>query len=49
MNCYGFKGGSGTASRAVDHAGDRYVVGAFVQANFGSREELTIAGVHLGH
>lgn len=48
MNCYGFKGGSGTASRVIDHAGDRYVVGAFVQANFGSREELTIAGVHLG-
>lgn len=48
MNCYGFKGGSGTASRRVEHAGDPYVVGAFVQANFGSREELTIAGVHLG-
>lgn len=48
MNCYGFKGGSGTASRVVDHAGDSYVVGAFVQANFGSRHELTIAGVHLG-
>jgi D-aminopeptidase len=48
MNCYGFKGGSGTASRVVDHAGDRYVVGVFVQANFGSRHELAIAGVHLG-
>ncbi|MFN8020577.1 MAG: P1 family peptidase [Acidimicrobiales bacterium] len=48
MNCYGFKGGSGTSSRVVEHAGDQYVVGAFVQANFGSREELTIAGVHLG-
>ena len=49
MNCYGFKGGSGTSSRVVAHAGDEYVVAAFVQANFGSREELTIAGVHLGH
>ena len=49
MNCYGFKGGSGTSSRIVAHAGDEYVVAAFVQANFGSREELTIAGVHLGH
>ncbi|MCB0998865.1 MAG: P1 family peptidase [Acidimicrobiales bacterium] len=48
MNCYGFKGGSGTASRMVEHAGDSYVVAAFVQANFGSRHELTIAGVHLG-
>ena len=48
MNCYGFKGGSGTASRVVPYAGTTYTVGVFVQANFGSRAELTIAGVHLG-
>src|SRR5580704_12529391 len=30
MICYGFKGGSGTASRRVGFAGDDYVVGAFV-------------------
>lgn len=48
MTCYGFKGGSGTASRLVDHGGDVYAVGVFVQANFGSRQELTIAGVPLG-
>jgi D-aminopeptidase len=48
MNCYGFKGGSGTASRLVSYAGTRYTVGAFVQANFGSREELTLAGQHVG-
>jgi L-aminopeptidase/D-esterase-like protein len=44
MCCYEFKGGTGTASRAV---GD-HTVGVLVQANFGSRHELTIAGVRLG-
>jgi D-aminopeptidase len=48
MNCYQFKGGSGTASRVVDYAGTAYAVGVFVQANFGTREELTIAGVPVG-
>jgi D-aminopeptidase len=44
MSCLGFKGGIGTASRAVD----RYTVGVLVQCNFGSRNELTIAGVPVG-
>jgi L-aminopeptidase/D-esterase-like protein len=48
MNCYEFKGGSGTASRLVGYAGTTYTVGAFLQANFGSRSELTLAGVPLG-
>jgi L-aminopeptidase/D-esterase-like protein len=48
MNCYGFKGGSGTASRVVPYASRRYTVGAFVQANFGERSELTVAGVRVG-
>jgi len=48
MNCYSFKGGSGTASRMVPYAGTSYCVGVFVQANFGSREELTLAGVPVG-
>ena len=48
MICYGFKGGSGTASRQVAFAGQTYIVGAFVQANFGSREQLVIAGVLVG-
>jgi L-aminopeptidase/D-esterase-like protein len=30
MVCYGFKGGSGTASRLVSHAGTSYTVGVFV-------------------
>ena len=40
MNCYQFKGGSGSASRRVDYAGTSYTVGVFVQANFGSREAV---------
>jgi D-aminopeptidase len=48
MNCYSYKGGSGTASRVVEYGGTRYTVGVFVQANFGSRAELTIAGVPVG-
>jgi L-aminopeptidase/D-esterase-like protein len=48
MTCYGFKGGCGTASRRLAFAGVDYHVGAFVQANFGRREQLTIAGVPIG-
>jgi D-aminopeptidase len=48
MSCYEFKGGNGTASRLVDYAGTSYTVGVFLQANFGSREELTLAGLPLG-
>ena len=48
MICYEFKGGNGTASRLVDYRGTSYAVGVFVQANFGSRPELTLAGVPLG-
>ncbi|QKJ18419.1 DmpA family aminopeptidase [Microbacterium hominis] len=48
MNCYSFKGGSGTSSRVVPYGDSSYVVGAFVQANFGSREELSVAGRRLG-
>ncbi|WP_267874144.1 DmpA family aminopeptidase [Ornithinimicrobium avium] len=48
MNCYAFKAGSGTASRLVHHGGDRYTVGAFVQANFGRRHELVVAGQQVG-
>jgi L-aminopeptidase/D-esterase-like protein len=48
MSCYHFKGGSGTASRVVRHGSDTYAVGVFVQANFGARKELVIAGVPVG-
>ena len=48
MMCYGFKGGNGTASRQVEIAGQTYTVGVFLQANFGSRHELTVCGTWLG-
>ena len=48
MTCYGFKGGSGTASRRVAFGSREHTVGVFVQANFGSRRELVIAGVPVG-
>jgi L-aminopeptidase/D-esterase-like protein len=48
MICYGFKGGSGTASRRVACAGAGFTLGAFVQANFGQRTQLTIAGAPVG-
>ncbi|BBZ75952.1 aminopeptidase [Mycolicibacterium anyangense] len=48
MNCYEFKGGNGTASRLVHYGSHTFTVGALVQANFGAREELTVAGRHVG-
>jgi len=48
MVCHGFKGGIGTSSRRVTAAGARYTVGVLVQANHGSRPQLTIAGVPVG-
>jgi D-aminopeptidase len=45
MVCYGFKGGIGTSSRK---SGD-YMVGVLVQCNCGRRDQLTIAGVPVGH
>ncbi len=48
MACYGFKGGNGTASRKFKIDSAEYTLGVFVQANFGGRNELTIAGVPVG-
>jgi D-aminopeptidase len=48
MNCYGFKGGTGTASRRVLIGARTYTVGALTQANFGSRGELVVAGRPVG-
>jgi L-aminopeptidase/D-esterase-like protein len=47
MNCYGYKGGNGTASRQVDFGGKSYTVASFMQCNFGDRDELRIAGVSM--
>ena len=43
-----FRFACGTASRIVDYGPHRYRVGVFLQANFGSRAELVIAGVPVG-
>lgn len=48
MICHEFKGGTGTASRVVSLDGAQYVVGALVQANYGSRDLLRIDGVPVG-
>jgi len=48
MNCYAFKGGTGTASRQVGIGSRSYTVGTLMQANFGSRRELVVAGRRLG-
>jgi L-aminopeptidase/D-esterase-like protein len=45
MVVHEFKGGIGTASRKLENG---YTVGALVQANYGSRNQLTIAGVPVG-
>src|SRR6516162_4964050 len=54
MICYEFKGGNGTASRKIDiktgkdQPAQNFTIGVFVQANFGRRALLTIAGVPVG-
>jgi D-aminopeptidase len=57
MICYEFKGGNGTASRKVEirpeganknSSPQNFIVGVFLQANFGRRPQLTIAGVPVG-
>ena len=48
MICHGFKGGIGTSSRVIDKQSGGYTVGVLVQANYGARSQLTIAGVPVG-
>jgi D-aminopeptidase len=48
MSCYGFKCGTGTASRVIDADRGGYTVGVLVQANMGARRELRVAGVPVG-
>jgi len=48
MICYQFKGGIGTASRVVEDESGTYTLGVLVQANFGSRSHLMVAGVPVG-
>jgi D-aminopeptidase len=48
MTCHEFKCGIGTSSRQVETAGRKFMLGALVQANYGTRETLRIAGVPIG-
>lgn len=48
MICYEFKGGVGTSSRKLNERQGGYTVGVLVQANFGLRSQLQIAGVPVG-
>ncbi len=48
MICHAFKGGIGTSSRIVKIDNDEYTLGVLVQANYGKRSKLTIAGVPVG-
>ena len=48
MICHEFKGGIGTSSRVAEAGGERYTVGALVQANYGAREDLRVDGVPIG-
>jgi L-aminopeptidase/D-esterase-like protein len=54
MICYEFKGGNGTASRKIDIRASKdapprsFVVSVFLQANFGRRPQLIIAGKPVG-
>ncbi len=45
MICHEFKGGIGSSSRILENG---YHLGVLVQANYGSREHLTVAGVNVG-
>src|SRR5687768_9778903 len=48
MVAHGFKGGTGTSSRVLAAAEGGYTVGVLVQANYGRRDLLRIAGVPVG-
>jgi D-aminopeptidase len=48
MQCLGFKGGIGTASRILPARAGGFTVGVLVQCNFGLRRQLRIAGVPVG-
>lgn len=46
--CFGLKGGIGSASRILSLGGQQYTVGALVQSNFGSTENLVIGHRAVG-
>ncbi len=48
MVCNGFKGGIGTSSRRLPAKEGGYTVGVLVQCNYGTRQNLRVAGVAVG-
>ncbi|PYT94222.1 MAG: aminopeptidase [Acidobacteria bacterium] len=48
MVCNGFKGGIGTSSRKLDEKSGGYTVGVLVQCNYGTKDNLRIAGIPVG-
>ena len=48
MICGGYKGGIGTSSRKLLDRDGGYTIGVLVQCNFGSRQNLRIAGIPVG-
>ena len=48
MRAFHFAGGIGTASRVLESEFGSFTLGVLVQANFGVRSELLIAGVPVG-
>ena len=48
MIAHGFKAGTGTASRVLEARFGGYTVGVLVQANYGSRQLFSVAGVPVG-
>ena len=49
MICHDFKGGTGTSSRVVEtSSGEKYMLGALVQTNYGERQHLRVDGVPVG-
>jgi L-aminopeptidase/D-esterase-like protein len=48
MICNGYKGGIGTSSRRLDAKAGGYTIGVLVQCNYGTRDNLRIAGINVG-
>jgi D-aminopeptidase len=48
MICNGYKGGIGTASRRLETKDGGYMIGVLVQCNYGTRDNLRIAGINVG-
>ncbi len=48
MICNGYKGGIGTSSRKLAAKDGGYTVGVLVQCNYGTRQNLRVAGIPVG-